>query len=102
MNRHTIMGRLGADPKEIGGGGAKFSVATTDKWKDKAGESHEETDWHDVLCFGQTAEFVLNYLKKSDSVLVEGKSKRRSYEDEGGVKKYAVEIKASQVTKIGR
>jgi len=98
MNRHTIIGRLGADPKELSGDGAKFSVATEHRWK-KNNEPQEETDWHDVLCFGSMAQFAIKHVRKGDTVLVEGRSKRRSYEHEGATK-YAVEIVATTLRKL--
>ena len=103
VNKHTIIGRLGADPKEIANGSiVRFSVATEDRWKDKnTGEKKVETDWHQVVCFGQTAGFVLKFLKKGDLVYVCGKSKTRKYEKDD-VTQYATEIKAEEVTSLAR
>jgi len=104
VNKHTIIGRLGADPKEIANGSiVRFSVATEDRWKDKnTGEKKVETDWHQVVCFGQTAGFVLKFLKKGDLVYVSGKSKTRKYDNKEGVTQYTTEIKAEEVTSLAR
>lgn len=101
VNKHIIIGRLGQDPKEIANGSiVRFSVATEDRWKDKnTGEKKVETDWHQVVCFGQTAGFVLKFLKKGDLVYVTGKSKTRKYEKDGATL-YSTEIKAEEVTSL--
>jgi single-strand DNA-binding protein len=96
VNKLIVLGRLGQDPTELGASGARFSVATTDRWTDKSGTKKEETDWHNVICFGQIAGFVLKYMKKGDNVFVEGKSKIRKFEKDG-VTHYAHELKAEVV-----
>jgi len=72
---------------------ANFSVATSERWKDKNGEQQEKTEWHRIVAFEKKAELVEKYLKKGSSVYIEGKLQTRNWEDQnGGGKKYATEI----------
>lgn len=97
FNRAIIMGNLGKDPeiKSLNNGDqvASFSVATTERWKDKStGQSKESTEWHNVVCFNQNLiKFIEQYLEKGSSVLVEGQMKTRSWEKDG-VKRYTTEV----------
>lgn len=96
MNIVILAGNVGADPKEIGGEGAKFPLATTETYTNKQGEKVKETEWSDILCFGHTAKYVLDYIKKGDQVTVRGQKKTRQYEKEG-VTHRITEIKANEV-----
>ena len=92
MNKVILMGNLGSDPelKETGDYRVcKVSLATT--WK-KGNES--QTDWHNVVFWNQTAEIINQYCKKGTKLLVEGRIKTRSY-DQNGQKKYITEIVAN-------
>jgi len=95
MNKHLLIGHIGNDPEmvnlENGNKIAKFSIATNETYKNKAGEKVSETDWHNVVVFGKQAEIVEKYFKKGSKILVEGRSKTRSWETEG-VKKYATDV----------
>lgn len=78
LNKAQLIGRLGRDPevRYMPGGEAvcNFSMATTEKWKDKAsGEIKEETTWHRITAFGRQAEIVGEYLKQGSLVFIEGK-----------------------------
>lgn len=105
LNKVFLMGRLGKDPesKTLQDGTAicSFSVATSESFKDKSGQKQEKTEWHFCKTFGRLAEICNQYLKKGRQVLVEGKIQTRSWDDKDGVKKYATEILASNVTFIG-
>lgn len=100
LNRVTLIGNLGKDPeiKVIPSGSkvANFSVATSDSYKDKAGEWQENTEWHNVNCWDYLAEKA-SKLSKGTKVYVEGKIKTRSYQDKDGVTKYTTEILASTI-----
>lgn len=88
VNRATILGRIGKDPETRQGGNTtilKFTVATSEKYKDK-----EETEWHDVVLFGKTAE-NLSFLGKGMMVYVEGRIKTDTWEKDG-VKHYRKQI----------
>lgn len=76
VNRVIILGRLGKDPEIKHGASAfcTFSIATSEKWKDKSsGEMKEQTEWHNCVAFGKTAELVSTYVRKGSLVYVEGK-----------------------------
>lgn len=101
LNQANIIGRVGKDPEvrylPSGEAVANFSIATSEKWKDKAtGEPREETEWHRISTFGRLAEIVGEYVKKGALVYVSGKIKTRSYEQNGETK-YATEIRANEM-----
>jgi len=92
-----IIGNLGNDPDmrymPSGDAVANFSVATTEKWKDKqTGEQKEQTEWHRVNVFGRLAEICGEYLHKGSKVYIEGSVHTRSYEKDG-IKRYSTEVK---------
>lgn len=96
LNRATLIGRLGKDPdtKQMKNGKAvsNFSIATSEKWKDKnTKEWVEKTDWHNIVVYERLAEICQQYLKKGSLVFVEGKIRTRSWE-QNGEKKYMTEI----------
>lgn len=94
MANHVIVtGNLGKDPllKNLNDGKlvCSFSVA------ERLGK--DKSQWHNIKCFGKTAEFAERYLKKGDKVLVEGRLMHRQWEDQDGRKKYGTEIVANHV-----
>lgn len=102
LNRAQILGHIGQDPSisYLGDGKpvAKFTVATSEKWKDGDGETQERTDWHNVICWSKLAEICGQYLHKGSKVYIEGRLQTRSWEDKAtGQKKYMTEIVASNV-----
>jgi|TARA_R100000501_G_C2621462_1_gene114683 single-strand DNA-binding protein len=96
VNKVIIVGNLGHDPQlrqmENGTEIATFSVATSEKWKDKNGEKQSKTEWHKIVAFGKVAEIIGKYLAKGSKVYIEGKLQTRSWEDDAGNKKYTTEI----------
>lgn len=105
LNKIMIIGNLGRDPevKEVGSNTVcKFAVATSEKWKDKtSGEKKEETTWHDVVVWGTQAKSCGDFLSKGRQVYVEGRLKKRQYDDKDGNKRTAVEIVADNVRFLG-
>lgn len=101
VNKVIILGNLGKDPelKYTQGGSAvtTFSVATSEKYKDRNGEQREKTEWHTVVAWGKTAELCAEYLKKGSKAFVEGKLQTRSWEDKSGAKRYSTEVVALTV-----
>lgn len=101
LNRSEVIGRLGTDPevKIIGPEQTvcNFTVATSEKWKDKDGQTQEKTQWHKIVVWGRLAEVCGAHLKKGRLVFVEGKLETRSWEDAHGEKKYTTEIIAKEV-----
>ncbi len=106
LNNAQIIGHLGKDPEvrylPSGEAVANFSIATTEKWKDKnSGEPREETEWHRISTFGRLAEIVGEYVKKGSLVFVQGKIKTRKYTDGQGVERYSTEIRAETLKMLG-
>jgi single-strand DNA-binding protein len=102
VNKVIIIGNLGKDPEtrytQDGAAITNFSVATSDRWTDKAtGEKKEATEWHRISCFGKLAEIAGEYLKKGRTVYVEGKLKTRKWKDQEGNDRYTTEIVADQM-----
>lgn len=106
INKVIIIGRLGNDPEvrytPSGSAVAKFSVATSEEWKDKnTGEKKERTEWHRITAWGKLGEICGEYLSKGRQVYVEGRLQTSSYDDKDGVKRYSTEIVASDVQFLG-
>lgn len=104
MNKVFLFGNLGKDPEVrfTGTGTAvcKFPLATTKKYV-KDGEKQEQTEWFNVVVWGNQGENCGKYLTKGRQALVEGEIRTRSYDDKDGNKKYITEIHANNVTFIG-
>jgi len=105
MNKVIIIGRVGKDPElkytPSGAAVCNFSVATTDRYKDKQGEKQETTEWHNVTAWQKLAEICGKYLAKGSKVMIEGKIQTRNYDDRDGNKKYITEIIASNMEMLG-
>ncbi len=100
-NKVQLIGNLGMDPevKALDGGKklAKVSIATNETYKNAKGEKVTETQWHNLIAWGKTAEIVEKFLKKGSEVAVEGKLINRNYTDKEGIKRYVTEIEVSEV-----
>ena len=96
VNRVMLIGNLGKDPDmqflEGNIGVAKFSLATTETYKDRSGKLISQTEWHMVVLWRGLAELAQKYLHKGSLVYIEGRLKTRSWEDKEGNKKFATEI----------
>ena len=106
VNKVIIVGNIGRDPETrflpSGDALTNISVATSDRYKDKAtGEMKESTEWHRITFFGKLAEIAGQYLKKGSQVYVEGKLRTRKYTDQSGVEKYSTEIVADSMQMLG-
>ena len=105
VNKVILVGNLGRDPETRympeGGAITNISIATTDKWKDKAGEMQEKTEWHRVAFFGKLAEIAGEYLKKGSQVYVEGRLQTRKWQDKEGQDKYTTEVVANVMQMLG-
>lgn len=99
INKVTLIGYTGKDPEvrrlESGAVVAKFSIATTESYKDNAGNWQQQTEWHNIICWKKLAEKAENSLKKGVLVYVEGKITYRTYDDKDGNKRYSTEIVAN-------
>jgi single-strand DNA-binding protein len=101
LNQVQIIGHLGKDPEirytANGEAIANFSVATTDKWKDKqSGETMEATEWHRISFFGRRAEVIGEWVKKGTLIYVQGKLKTRKWTDQNGVERYSTDINGNE------
>ena len=96
VNRVILIGNLGKDPEvrrlENGAVVAKFSVATSENYKDKSGEWQSDVQWHDVVCWRNVAERSEQSLKKGSQVYVEGKLMHRTWKDQDGNNRRTTEI----------
>ena len=106
VNRVILVGNLGKDPElrytASGTAVCNFSLATTERYKDRDGNSQEKTEWHNIVVWRQLAEICGKYLTKGKQIYVEGKIQTRSYEDRDGAKKYITEIVVDQMQMLGR
>ena len=98
LNRVQLIGRLGKDPESkftsTGKKVAHFSVAVSNRWKDKNGESKESTEWVNIEAWGRLGETCQEYLKKGSLIYLEGRLKTDKYEDKGGETKYFTKVVA--------
>jgi single-strand DNA-binding protein len=106
VNKVILVGNLGKDPEvkytQGGMAVASFSLATTEKAKDKDGNWQDRTEWHNIKAFGRTAEVAGEYLKKGRTVYIEGRIHNDSWDDkETGQKKYRTEIIVNDLIMLG-
>jgi single-strand DNA-binding protein len=106
INKAIIVGNLGRDPEirytPSGVAVANFTVATSEKWKDKnTGEMQEKTEWHRVVAWRRLAEICGEYLSKGRQVYIEGRIQTRDWEDKEGNKRYTTEIVANEMKMLG-
>ena len=80
---------------------AKFSIATTDAWKDKGGERHEKTEWHNIIVFRRLGEVAGQFLKKGSMVYLEGRLQTRKWQDKNGQDRYTTEIVCHEMKMLG-
>ena len=105
VNKVILIGNLGKDPEvrhlENGAVVANFSIATSETYMDKnTGQKVENTDWHDIVVWRGLAEVVEKYVKKGHKVYVEGKLKKRSWQDKEGITRYSTEVIADEMTML--
>ena len=106
VNKVILVGNLGRDPEirslPSGQAVASFSVATSRRFKDRDGQRQEQTEWHNVVCFGRQAEIAGQYLTKGKQIFVEGRIQTRSWDDKNtGEKKYRTEIICENFQMLG-
>lgn len=104
VNKTFLMGSVGRDPevKEINGTKyASFTLATNESYKDKNGDRQTITDWHNIVCWRNTADIVERFVKKGSQLFVEGKLRTRSWEKDGE-KRYVTEVIADNIQLLGK
>ena len=105
VNKVILVGNLGRDPETryttSGDAVTNIRLATTDTWKDKAGEKQERTEWHNIVFYGRQAEIAGEYLKKGRQIYVEGRLQTRKWQDKEGQDRYTTEIIADRMQMLG-
>jgi single-strand DNA-binding protein len=105
VNKVILVGRVGQDPEirytSSGDPVINLSLATSETWKNKAGEKQEATEWHRVNFFGKPAEIINQYVRKGSQLYVEGKIKSKKYTDKQGIERSAFEIQCDLFKLIG-
>ena len=105
LNKVILIGRLGRDPEmrytPSGKPVTSFSVATTRSWVNADGERREETEWFNVVAWGNLAEICKQCLSKGQQVYIEGRLQTRGWEDESGNKHYRTEVVANEMIALG-
>ena len=105
-NKVQLIGNVGNDPeiKTFDGGKklAKLSIATNENYKNDKGEKTEETQWHNLIAWGKTAEIIEKYVLKGREIAIEGKLTHKSYEDKNGEKRYVTEVVIDELLMLGK
>ena len=102
VNKVILIGNLGSDPEvkytPAGVPVVNFNLATSESWSDRAtGERQERTEWHRLVLWRKLAEIAGQYLKKGSKIYVEGKLQTRSWDDQGGQKRYTTEVVVNEM-----
>jgi single-strand DNA-binding protein len=105
LNKVMLIGNLGKDPevRYTAGGSAvaSFSLATSEKFKNKTGEWEERTEWHNITLWGRQAEVAGEYLAKGKTVYIEGRLQTRKWQDKDGRDRYTTEIVGEKMQMLG-
>jgi single-strand DNA-binding protein len=105
INKVILVGTVGKDPEvryfQSGDAYCTLSVATSEQWKDKAGEKQEKTEWHRVKFTRRLAEIVGEYVKKGQQIYVEGKLETQKYTDKQGIERYSTDVVANEMQMLG-
>ena len=105
MNKVMLIGNVGRDPEtKITTTGTKkvsFSLATSQKYKDVAGEYKEKTQWHNIVCWGKLGDLVEKMVFKGSSLFIEGELSYRKWEDTNGIQKTVTEINGNNFQILG-
>ena len=106
LNKVLLIGNLGKDPEvrytASGTAVASFSLATSEKFKNKEGEWEERTEWHNVTLWGRLAEIAGEYLGKGKTVYLEGRLQTRKWQDKDGKDRYTTEIVGEKMQMLSR
>lgn len=106
LNKVILIGNLGRDPEirttQSGQTVAQLRVATSRRWRDRDGNRQEQTEWHDIVCWGRQAEVAGQYLTRGKLISVEGRLQTRSWDDQQtGQKRYRTEIVCDNFQMLG-
>ena len=105
-NSVQLIGNLGMDPevKQVANGRkmARFSLATSETYKNDKGEKVTDTQWHNIIIWGGLAEVAEKYLKKGKQIAVEGRLETTSYDDKDGQRKFFTQINVNDLVMLGK
>ncbi len=105
VNKVILVGNLGKDPElrytPSGTAVVTFSLATTERYKDRDGNKQTKTEWHNIVAWRQLAEICGKYLHKGKQIYIEGKIQNRSYDDRDGNKRYISEVVVNEMQMLG-
>ncbi len=105
LNKVMLIGNLGKDPEvrytTSGTAVASFSIATTERFKNKNGEWEEKTEWHNITLWSRLAEIAGEYLAKGRTVYIEGRLQTRKWQDRDGRDRYTTEIVGEKMQMLG-
>ena len=105
VNKAILIGNLGKDAElrytASGTPVASCRIATTERYNDREGNKKEDTQWHDIVIWGKTAESIHSYLVKGKQIYVEGKLQTRKWQNKEGVDQYTTEVRADRVVLLG-
>lgn len=112
VNKVILVGNVGRDPevRYLDGNAqngqntkvATFTLATTERYRDRNGEQRESTEWHNIVAWRQSADVAEKFIRKGTQVFIEGKLRTRSYTDPNGTKKFTTEIVVDNLQLLGR
>lgn len=106
LNKVMLIGNVGGEPSvrylEGNAKVASFTLATTERFKDRNGEMRDNTEWHNIVAWRATADVVEKFVHKGTQLYVEGRLRTRNYTDQQGNKKYVTEITADTIQLLGR
>ncbi len=109
LNKAMLIGNVGRDPEvrylDGQSGNAKvatFTLATTERYRDRNGETRENTEWHNIVAWRNTADVVEKYVRKGTQLYIEGRIRTRSWDDQTGNKRYTTEIIADTLQLLGK
>lgn len=106
FNKVLLIGNAGRDPEvrhlESGAAVATFTLATTERYRDKNGVLQDQTEWHNIVCWRNLAELSEKYINKGSQLFIEGKIRTRNWTDQNGQKRYTTEIIADNIRLLGK
>jgi single-strand DNA-binding protein len=106
VNKVILVGNVGKDPEtrylDESTAITKFPMATSETYKNRAGERVSTTEWHNIVLWRGLAQVAEKYVKKGTQLYIEGRIKTRSYDDADGNRKYITEIVGDQMQLLGR
>lgn len=104
VNKIILIGNVGKDPevKAVGSGKvAKFSLATTERWKDQQGQKQERTTWHNCEVWGKLADVVESYVKQGSKLYLEGSYVSDTWQGEDGSNRTSYKVKVREMVMLG-